>query len=451
MSGKAYICRLKNIQPIEGADKIVQSTMFGETIITSIDNKEGTLGLLFDCDTQLSHEFASNNNLYRHSELNVDKEVKGYFDDNRRVRPIKLKGVKCSAMFIPVDSLAFTGCKIFTESEGSEIDTYCGIPICNKYISKETINMRTQGKAVKKNLVPTFKEHMDTDQLMKNLNKIRTGNLITVTEKLHGTSGRCGYLLTKLPESSKWEKFVGIISSLLTGFSYKEAVELENEDCFGYEFVTGSRRVVKSIGGEDTGKEGYYEDFDIWTDSAKIFEGKLKKGETVYYEIVGQLPNGQHIMQGQSNDKLKPFMEKKEFESFKKRYGDHTYFTYGTRPNKYEVYVYRITMTNEDGDDIDYTWEQVKQRCERLAVKHVPEYMSRIVEDGWREEDIEFSLIEMRDIPSQIFPEHIKEGICVRIDNGSMNPIILKDKTIRFKILENIIKDNGKVDIEEAN
>jgi hypothetical protein len=156
-------------------------------------------------------------------------------------------------------------------------------------------------------------------------------------------------------------------------------------------------------------------------------------------------------MQGQSNDKLKPFMDKKEFEDFKKRYGDHTYFTYGTKPNQYEVYVYRITMTNEDSDDIDYSWEQVKQRCERLGVKHVPEYMSRIVENGWKEEDIEFSFTEMRDLPSQIFPEHIKEGICVRIDNGSMNPIILKDKTYIFKVLEGIIKDKGNADLEELN
>jgi hypothetical protein len=265
MSGKAYICRLKNITPIEGADKIVQSTMFGETVITSIDNKEGTLGLLFDCDTQLSHEFVSNNNLYRHSELNVNKEVQGYFDDNRRVRPIKLKGVKCSAMFMPVESLDFTGIRD-NFKEGDEIDTFNDVPICNKYILKETINMKTQGKAVKKNLVPTFKKHMDTDQLMKNLNKIRAGNLITVTEKLHGTSGRCANLPVHI---NTW--YLSIIKWVLSFFFHTKW------EPTSIKFVVGSRRVVKSIGGEDTGKEGYYEDFDIWTDSAKVFEGKLKK------------------------------------------------------------------------------------------------------------------------------------------------------------------------------
>lgn len=808
MTGKAYICKLTNISPIEGADRIVKAEMFGETIITSIDNTEGTLGLLFDCETQLSHEFASNNNLYRHSELNVDKTVTGYFDDNRRVRPIKLKGVKCSAMFIPVDCLDFTG---LTDGlvEGTEIDTFNGVPICSKFVNRET-TVKGNQKSVKRNLVPTFKEHMDTDQLMRNLDKIKSGDLVVVTEKLHGTcmlpnqkvlmadgsyerinnikegdyvmgfdhslnytvpskviktwnhgktndtwqeitfnrkgflgnsfgrifctkehqffidnkyieakdvksgdklkivrtdyeledfqkqvligkflgdgsvtfrehglsgkmtfghsekqleylkycnnilgdiaymedntytsgygskiyrchtkdtsfiseyfreyivdgkrklhssiikdlnpivfaflymdngslsnidgqnyradlalcnfnknsceiiqngllkfginsvlynsdgyrirmnfkdasifynmispyvpesmqyklpenlrgqkpfysksinkftsylfetevisskdtgkynirgyvnkidittetgnffaggilvhnSGRCGYLLTKLPKSSKWEKFVGIISSLLTGLSYREAVELENEDCFGYEFVTGSRRVVKSVGGEDTGKEGYYENFDIWTDSAKVFEGKLKKGETVYYEIVGQLPNGENIMNGYSNEKLKNFMEKKEYESFIKRYGTHTNFTYGTRPYEHEVYVYRITMTNEDGEDIDLSWEQVKLRCEKLGVKTVPEYLTKIITDDMRREDLEFSFQEMRDIPSQVFPEHIKEGICVRIENGKMNPTIFKDKTYIFKVLDNIIKDSGAVDSEDNN
>ncbi len=451
MSGKAYVCRLKGITPIEGADRIVRADMFNETVITGIDNKEGTLGLLFDCDTQLSHEFANNNNLYRHSELNVNKEVTGYLEDSRRIRPIKLRGVKCSAMFIPIDSLFFTGITTNNVNLGDEIDSFNGVPICNKYISEETRRSQNQQKAVKKNLVPTFKEHIDTDQLSKNMDKIKEGDLVIITEKLHGTSARCGYLPVKIPELTKWEKFVSIISSILMGLSYKEAIEVVNEEVFDYEFVTGSRRQVRTIDEEKVSEGGYY-NTGIWEDSArKYFKDKLHKGETVYYEIVGYEPTGTPIMNSSSNEKLKPFMEKDEYKAFIEKYGNTTEFHYGLEKGQYEVYVYCITMTNEDGESIDYSWKQVQSRCERLGVKTCPTYMSKVVTPQWANKTVEMFFSEMRDEPSTVFPQHIKEGICVRIENGSMTPIILKDKTYLFKVLEGLIKDNGKVDLEEAN
>jgi hypothetical protein len=440
MSGKAYVCRLKGITPIEGADRIVQSTMFNETVITGIDNKEGTLGLLFDCDTQLSHEFASNNNLYRHAELNVNKEVTGYLEENRRIRPIKLRGVKCSAMFIPTNSLEFTG-YMNGLYEGEELDSYNNIPICNKYISEETRKSQNQQKAVKKNLVPTFKEHIDTDQLSKNMDKIKEGDLVIVTEKLHGSSMRAGYLPVFVDDTSLINKWITKLK--IFGDLTKKRSE--------YKFVIGSRRVVKSVGEKIITDEGYH-DTDIWSLSAReYFEGKLHKGETVYAEIVGYEPTGSPIMNSASNEKLKPFMEKDEYKAFIQKYGNMTEFHYGLEKGQYEVYVYRITMTNEDGESIDYSWKQVQNRCERLGVKTCPTYMSKVATSLWTNETVEMFFSEMRDEPSIVFPQHIKEGICVRIENGSMTPIILKDKTQTFKILENIIKDNGKIDLEEAN
>lgn len=443
MTGKAYVCKLTNITPIEGADLIVQATMFGETIITTKENTEGTLGLLFDCETQLSKEFLSANNLYRHSELNVNKEEKGYFDDNGRVRPVRLKGVKCSAFFMPMDGLDFTGSDVIP-NPGDEIDEWNEVPICNKYVSENTKNSNSnQGKSVKKNLVPTFKEHMDTDQLMKNLNSVRTGNLITITEKLHGTSGRCAHLPVK-KEYTKWEKlFYNYITFPLL---YQQIGNVETFE--EYEFVVGSRRVVKSVGETITTDPGYYEE-DIWSITAnQYFKDKLHKGETVYYEIVGYLPNGQEIMSAQSNDKLKSFMEKDEFKAFISKYGETTKFNYGCPENTHDVYVYRITTTNEDGEDIDYSWDQVTQRCERLGVKHVPELFKFIVTPEMNCEEVFNNLLNQE---STLFPTTVKEGICVRIDNGGANPKIFKNKSFIFKVLEGIIKDKGGVDIEESN
>src|SRR5688500_12924576 len=133
MSGEALVCRLQNISPIPGADKIVQASLFGETIITSKDTSDGTLGLLFDCETQLSHEFCHANSLYRHSDFNANKEEVGYFEDNRRVRPIKLRGIKCTAMFVPLDCLDFTGEDASSLKEGMHLKVFGGVEICDKY------------------------------------------------------------------------------------------------------------------------------------------------------------------------------------------------------------------------------------------------------------------------------------------------------------------------------
>lgn len=39
----------------------------------------------FPLETQLSHEFVSQNNLYRNAELNKDQSQKGYFEENKDV------------------------------------------------------------------------------------------------------------------------------------------------------------------------------------------------------------------------------------------------------------------------------------------------------------------------------------------------------------------------------
>src|SRR5690606_37387933 len=279
MTGKVLICKLKNIQEIPGADQIVQANLFGETVIISKDHKEGELGLLFDCETQLSPEFCYNNNLYRHIDLNKDKSKTGYIEDNRRVRPIRLRGVRCSGLWMPLESLLFIHSGYFSKEEireGVELDQLGGVAICNKYITQKTKQGRENklGKA-RVNLCPTFKEHIDTDQLMRNLHNIHEGDLITITEKLHGTSCRCGNLPV-LRQKNVFERVLNKIGLNTPDTQYK--------------FVVGSRRVVKSIGDTEHTGPGFYES-DLWTKAAKEnFEGKLRKGESIYFEIVGYTP-----------------------------------------------------------------------------------------------------------------------------------------------------------------
>lgn len=463
MTGQAIIAKLTNLESIEGADKIVQCNIFGETVIVSNTHQVGEIGVLFDCETELSHEFCYQNNLYRHSNLNKDKSKSGYIEDNRRVRPIRLKGVKCSGLWLPMESLVWAISDVNdAPGIGEQFITLQGIEICRKYVNKATkiAQGNKQGKA-KENLVPTFKEHVDTDQFMRNQQVIQPGNTVIITEKLHGTSCRVGYLKT-IEKNKLWTRICLSFISLFRDFKWKWKTAKHS---LRYNHVVGSRRVVKQIGETETEKENSYYKEDIWSLTAEQFRGKLEKGETVYYEIVGYLPGGGSIMGSHSNSKLKKFMDKDEYKEFLKKYGDTTEFHYGctgSDGNVYKIFVYRITLTNEEGHTVDYSWDQVKMRCEQLGVKHVPE-LERTIAQLWENSENDDCFVgdhwgnKFEDIisnhaenDSESFPDHIIEGVCVRVESGSLIPKFLKHKAYLFKVLEGIIKDNDAVDMEES-
>jgi len=45
---------------------------------------------------------------------------------------------------------------------------------------------------------------------------------------------------------------------------------------------------------------------------------------------------------------------------------------------------------------------------------------------------------------------HLREGVCVRIDQHGIRPKVYKHKSFNFKVLEGIIKDSVVIDSEEA-
>ena len=191
-----------------------------------------------------------------------------------------------------------------------------------------------------------------------------------LTLKMHGTSGRTGYLPLVHIKKTWLDKLLH-----RAGKEYKE-----------YGYITGTRRVVL----DDTHKGGFYESDDFRHAMAAKFEGKLHKGEVVYYEIVGfQGPNGAPIMGQVQNSKVKD-------PEFTKQYGAVTTFAYGCDPaGTYEmqtneagdmvmppcceVYVYRMTMVNEDGDVTEYSPAQIKERCEQMGVHTVMEFETFII------------------------------------------------------------------------
>jgi hypothetical protein len=136
-------------------------------------------------------------------------------------------------------------------------------------------------------------------------------------------------------------------------------------------------------------------------------------------------------------------------KDIKKLYGKEVTYTYGCANGSFDIYVYRIAYQTEQGQSIDLSWDQVKQRCVELGVKHVPEIDAE-VQASWNTADNTLELIqEYIERPDPIDERHPMEGVVLRVEGSK--PKFYKEKAFTFKLLEGIVKDSGAVDIEEAS
>lgn len=461
----AYITRIQNLRKHTNADRLLCGECFGNTVIVDIGTSPDQLGVYFPTDGMVSIEFATKNDLLRRKDANGNP-AGGYLDpEKRNIKALKLRGEKSDGLFLPLTSLAsFTD--ITKLKEGDTISILNGITICEKYVPK--VKHRSQldnsGRVRKKSdpISPLFAEHVDTEQLAYNLSAFHPGDLVEITLKMHGTSQRTGYLpmlqgykythtLTKkLFESDKTPNWVRAF--------------IKRKPVYAYGYVTGTRRVVL-----DDYDGGFYGSNHFREQHTKQFEGKLHKGETVYYEVVGFTDGGTPIMAPGSNKKLND-------KEFTKQYGNTTVFSYGCDSNgngapQSDLYVYRMTMTNEDGDVVEYSPDFMRYRCEQMGVKYVPLLWRGIIPTpdsdnalllpseyeypGHRWAETPGDWIKevaegYYDGPDPVGKSHVREGVVCRIVNRPKFTAY-KHKNFAFKCLEGLIKESATApDMEEA-
>ena len=452
MAYKAYVTELKNVRKHPNADRLLLGDCFGNTVCVNLDYVEGQLGVYFPTDGQLSAEFADANNLVRKKDENGNN-VGGYMDpDKRNVKAIKLRGEKSDGLFLPLHCLESFG-DITQLRVGDTIDVFNGHEICKKYIPRSNTRRGhySEGNKTRKHkapVAPLFMEHADTEQLAYNLDAFRCGDEIEITLKMHGTSQRTAHLPTLQGyKKTLWEKLT----------------RKAGTPVYAWGGVSGTRRVVL----EDF-EGGFYGSNAFREQHSKFFEGKLWKGETVYYEVVGFTDIGTPIMAECSNKKLND-------PDFVKQYGDTTVFSYGCEPavltfddtdgrnqrvvGQSDIYVYRMTMTNEDGDVVEYTPDFMRYRCEQMGAKTVPVLWKGVIpEHPGSADDPTISAGEwiknvaerFYDGPDPIGKTHVREGVVVRILNRPKF-CAYKHKNFAFKVLEGIIKDTADApDMEEA-
>jgi len=417
---EAYITTLKNVRKHSNADRLKVAECFGNQVIVDLDSAEGEMGIYFPVDGKLGKEYAETNNLLRKKD-EQGNEIGGYLDpDKRNIKAIKLRGEKSDGLFMPLSSLA-DFCNLDDVNVGDRITTLNGTLICEKYIPRSNKrHSNTCNKLKTKKVIdfPLFKEHTDTEQLDYNLGEFKKGDLCYITLKMHGTSQRTAYL----PKENDKNFFTRWLNKI-----HKK-----------WDIVTGTRRVVlnnidKAVDGGFYGNDGFrkgYHDF---------FKGKLQKGESIYYEVVGYVNETTPIMPDGDNKKVQD-------KEFTKQYGDKTRFSYGCEQGFNNIYVYRMTMTNEDGYAVEYPYELVKTRCEEMGANCVLE-LERFIYTT--EDNLLKRVDKYLDITDPIGKTHIAEGIVVRIDNKKTFKAY-KKKGFFFKVLEGIIKDTAiEADMEE--
>ena len=452
----AYVTTLTNVRPHPNADRLQLADCFGNTVCVGLNAANGDKVIYFPTDGQLSVEYCAQNDLVRRKDENGNP-AGGYLDpEKRNVRAIRLRGEKSDGITMPLESLAYTGVDITTLTIGPLPLVVNGHEICQKYIPNTNAKSYVGGtvnKTRKKKVAvaPLFAEHADTEQLAYNLSAFYPGDEVEITLKMHGTSQRTGYLpVLKGYKRTLWDRIT----------------RKEGEPIYDWGYVSGTRRVVL-----DSYEGGFYGDNQFREQHSKVFEGKLMKGETVYYEVVGFTTNGTPIMSDANNKKLND-------KEFIKQYGETTRFSYGCKPfeeiearggkgqvpvlehwPQSDIYVYRMTMTNEDGFVVDYHPNFMRYRCEQMGVKCVPVlWKGFIPEHPGSKDDPTITAGEWiknvaelyYDGPDPVGKTHVREGVVVRIVDRPKFAAY-KHKNWSFKCLEGLVKAEAAApDLEEA-
>lgn len=436
-----YVVKVIKLKPHPNADRLQIATFFGNDTCVGLDVVKGEIGIYFPTDLQLSEEFCDANHLCRKTV--TGEPDTGYMDrDKRNVQAIKLRGYKSDGIFLSLSCLTYTGVDMDTINIGDTVDVVNGHEICHKYIPRgrnNRVGKPNEGNHTRKHkepIAPLFAEHADTEQLAYNLGAFKEGDLVEITLKMHGTSQRTGYM----------PMFQGYKRTLLD-----KILRRPGKPIYDWGYVSGTRRTILN-----DWDGGFYGSNEFRKQHADFFEGKLHKGEEVYYEVVGFTDTGVPIMGDGNNKKLND-------KEFVKQYGNTTTFSYGCDSRQQaakegrayipekpvsDFYVYRMTMTNEDGDVVEYTPDFMRYRCEQMGCKYVPVLWQGYLRepddwcgDPWSPGDYARIIAEQYyDGIDPIGKTHIREGVVCRIVNRPKF-CAYKHKNFEFKCISGIIAE----------
>lgn len=442
----ATIVRLHTVVDLSGLDNLVGVPVLGHQALTTRDAEVGQLRVVFTAETQLSEQYALLNNLYRQSDLNWDQGQKGYLENNRRVKALRMRGHVSNALLMPLSSLAYTGADLSQLKDGDSFDTLNGHEVCRKYVVKQKHGQNPAKskveKAFKRVDAKLFPEHLETDQYWRNKHLLKNDREVVVTQKLHGTSWRGGNVPVK--RQKKWHE--KLLNKVFKTPDYEYAV------------VFGSRKVIKD---PNNPRQNHFYDNDIWTEYGQKVGDLIPEGYIVYGELVGWTPPP---TTGHNQEFIDKVPENKRVEVLGAKPIQKNY-TYHLAEGECELYVYRVAFINNQGVLTDLSWDGVRQFCVNRGLKVTPE-LFRFSGDWhkpWDDRDLECQIngimdqryadthpnCAAKDDPLPLSDKKsVDEGVCLRQEG--LNPVILKAKSPKFLEHETKLLDKDEVDMESA-
>ena len=260
LNSVCYVSTIKEIKPIEGADKIELAVIGGwNCVIQKNAYKVGDLVVVATTDAVIPVD------------LSDRMEVTSYLRKGQRVRTVKLRGVYSECLIIPTKFIPGIG-EIYYD--GTDMMELMGI---SKWEPPVQMRQLSSGKKVRYQDNPNFHVYYKFPNLKNAPDMFTEKDLVEITRKIHGTNARYG--IVKKSKISLWDKIVKFLGN--------KWVE--------YEFVVGSHNVEK---GSDS--QGFY-DTNVWYEIAEKYNIKEKMwdiakfrgaedigtGMTLYGEIYG--------------------------------------------------------------------------------------------------------------------------------------------------------------------
>lgn len=256
-SPQVEIQRIQRVSTHPNADRLDLVKVLDWTCVASRDQlRAGDLVVYFPVDTVLPEEVQKT--------LQGDSKVKV----GERIKTVKLRGVFSQGMVVPLSDFPQLPAKV-----GMDVSTLLG---CTKHDPDLDLpkTMSFQGNAVKQykygNIDLAFPKYSSFTHLARSGFLFDPMDAVVVTEKLHGTSARYGWV----PRQGKLRRAVGWLKGLF-GRPDKGI------------FYVGSRNVpFAEQGAKD--QHAFYST-NVYLRMAKTLKlaDKLSKGEVVYGEIVG--------------------------------------------------------------------------------------------------------------------------------------------------------------------
>lgn len=356
---RVEIVKIAEILPHGNADRLELAKIQGWQVVTGKGNFQvGQLALYIPVDSILPNSL----------EMRLFPPGSKITLKKGRVRSIKIRGQMSQGMIIPLsDVVDQLKAENAYNAEAMDYDPTSMFEVGTDFAKTLKITKYeppepefgggngTRAKMASKNQInPNFKKYTDIENIKWYTDVFQPGEAVYISEKMHGTSARYGYV------PRHYEGVFGKVKESVCNFLATWRVIKKDQ------FVFGSRNVQLHTG---SNKSWYKEDVYSKILQQEDIKNKLKDGECVYGEIVGW--------------------------NIQKNY------TYGCKEGEHRFFVYDVMV---DGKWLDFP--AFERFCSSRGFTPVP----KLYVGPWSQE----VHMKHRDGDSTVGGQKIREGIVIK-------------------------------------